>query len=266
MPPQRRSVVLACMALRPPLHCTLLRLQPTGRKELLVQAKQHAKRMNESNARAASTIYRANNAGRPDSEVDLHGLRVAEATAKVRVGRRRRRRRQAVLLHRWRRREGGDSAPCLAVRGVADKPQGPNNWRSVCRQQQQQCTGSGLLPPARQPKGRSRSQPPSRAEQAAGSPNRHPCVLRRLLQVEAAVAAARARGDKRLVLIVGRGLHSRDGVAKLKPAVLDQLINKHSLRCTPGVPNEGCVLVELVRPEERGWLGAVLGDGGCVIM
>ncbi|KAI8469646.1 MAG: hypothetical protein J3K34DRAFT_423113 [Monoraphidium minutum] len=78
-----------------------------------------------------------------------------------------------------------------------------------------------------------------------------------------AVTSARARGARKLVLIVGRGLHSPDGVARLRPAVERALMTKHSLRITPGVPNAGCLLVELVQPSEAGWLERVVN--ACVI-
>ena len=84
---------------------------------------------------------------------------------------------------------------------------------------------------------------------------------------DAALEAARARGERRVVLIVGRGVHSRDGVARLKPALIGELGRKHG-RVTAGVPNDGCLLVELgVEAARRGWferlVGFVLGcDGG----
>lgn len=80
------------------------------------------------------------------------------------------------------------------------------------------------------------------------------------------ISAARARGDRSVVLIVGRGLHSSDGVARLKPELTRALMRKHSLRVTAGVPNEGCLLVELGVPSGRvGWFERLLGclaDGG----
>lgn len=53
-----------------------------------------------------------------------------------------------------------------------------------------------------------------------------------------AIEQAKADGRKRLVLIVGQGKHSADGVPKLKPAVLS-MINKHNLRCYANRPNPG---------------------------
>ena len=93
-------------------------------------------------------------------------------------------------------------------------------------------------------------------------------VKEAIAEVEKAIAAARASNppQQRLVLIVGKGLHSADGVPKLKPAI-EGLVRRHNLRVTPGVPNAGCILVEFVKPSERGWAGDVLAwmTRGCVI-
>ncbi|PNH12989.1 Smr domain-containing protein [Tetrabaena socialis] len=72
-------------------------------------------------------------------------------------------------------------------------------------------------------------------------------VAEALAEVERALAAARGAGQARLVLIVGRGLHSKDGVARLRPA-MEGLVRKHDVRYALGVPNEGCITVEFVRP------------------
>jgi hypothetical protein len=63
---------------------------------------------------------------------------------------------------------------------------------------------------------------------------------------------AKAEGRKKCVFIVGRGLHSQDGVARIDPAV-QQLIESMNLRCMPDCPSRGCITAELVKPEERGW-------------
>ncbi len=64
------------------------------------------------------------------------------------------------------------------------------------------------------------------------------------------------------MLIVGKGLHSRDGVAKLRPAV-ERLVARHNLRCIPGQPNAGCITAEFVSREQRGIVGWLLDM--CVI-
>lgn len=63
-------------------------------------------------------------------------------------------------------------------------------------------------------------------------------VSEAIARADAAIASARARGAPRLTLIVGRGAHSAGGVARIRPAVERELIRKHSLRVTPGVPNK----------------------------
>lgn len=57
--------------------------------------------------------------------------------------------------------------------------------------------------------------------------------LQALQKVQQVLGEYKAQGKKSAVFIVGRGLHSADGQAKLKPAVTS-LINKHNLRCTVG--------------------------------
>ncbi|GIL54417.1 hypothetical protein Vafri_9954 [Volvox africanus] len=81
--------------------------------------------------------------------------------------------------------------------------------------------------------------------------------------VQQALARGRARGQKQLVLVVGRGLHSPGGVSKLRPAIED-MVQHHNVRATPGVPNEGCITIEFVTAAERGWVGW-LADRGCII-
>ncbi|GIL86521.1 hypothetical protein Vretimale_11608 [Volvox reticuliferus] len=81
--------------------------------------------------------------------------------------------------------------------------------------------------------------------------------------VRKALARGRAMGHKQLVLVVGRGLHSPGGISKLRPAI-EQMVQRHNVRATPGVPNEGCITIEFVTKSERGWVGW-LADHGCVI-
>ncbi|GFR47969.1 hypothetical protein Agub_g9793 [Astrephomene gubernaculifera] len=91
-------------------------------------------------------------------------------------------------------------------------------------------------------------------------------VTEAVAEVQKAISRARKDGQQQLVLIVGRGLHSADGVPKLRPAI-EKLVRQHNLRVTPGVPNEGCLTVEFVSAAERGWVewfGSVLSNG-CVI-
>ncbi|GLI61496.1 hypothetical protein VaNZ11_003824 [Volvox africanus] len=81
--------------------------------------------------------------------------------------------------------------------------------------------------------------------------------------VQRALARGQTLGQKKLVLVVGKGLHSPGGVSKLRPAI-EEIVQRFNVRATPGVPNEGCITVEFVTRAERGWLGW-LADVGCVI-
>ena len=69
---------------------------------------------------------------------------------------------------------------------------------------------------------------------------------------------------RQLVVIVGRGNHSRDKIAKLRPAV-EQLIAKHQLRVHLDQPNSGCLTIEFQSPKPSGWVGAMMGDH-CIVM
>ncbi|KAL7752051.1 hypothetical protein RI367_002580 [Sorochytrium milnesiophthora] len=93
-------------------------------------------------------------------------------------------------------------------------------------------------------------------------------VKEALQRVGQHIQRCKKAGVKQTVLITGRGKHSADGLAKIRPAV-EQLMHDERLRATPGVPNEGCILVEFdVAPGQVGW-GALLDNllrGGCRIM
>lgn len=85
-----------------------------------------------------------------------------------------------------------------------------------------------------------------------------------VMYAERAMEVAKKHQLKTMVVIVGRGVHSQDHIPKIKPAIMD-LIVKHNLRCRPGVPNQGCILVEFVSASERGWFDWVSKKLGCVI-
>ncbi|KAJ3272887.1 hypothetical protein HDV01_005210 [Terramyces sp. JEL0728] len=53
-----------------------------------------------------------------------------------------------------------------------------------------------------------------------------------------------------LTIIVGKGLHSIDGVAKIKPAIIE-LLNKHNIDAKVGEPNPGCITIHLDKPKSR---------------
>uniref|UniRef100_A0A7S0S0K1 Smr domain-containing protein n=1 Tax=Chlamydomonas leiostraca TaxID=1034604 RepID=A0A7S0S0K1_9CHLO len=52
-------------------------------KKLSKQGKDHDAKAKKLNAEAADMVFKAKNAGRPSDEIDLHGLKVQEALAKV---------------------------------------------------------------------------------------------------------------------------------------------------------------------------------------
>jgi len=88
-----------------------------------------------------------------------------------------------------------------------------------------------------------------------------------------AIEAAKRRGDTTINIIVGKGLHSSGGVAKLKPAI-EALMQKHDLVAELDPDNAGVLIVQLGgRKSGRRAIGADevtrrLGkpDEGCIIM
>ncbi|KAI8064417.1 hypothetical protein BC940DRAFT_277189 [Gongronella butleri] len=89
-------------------------------------------------------------------------------------------------------------------------------------------------------------------------------------RVEAAMERCQREGYKDLTIIVGKGLHSPDHVAKLKPAITE-LVHKYKVRCEVGRPNPGCLYVEFGKGMgDLSWLDR-LGDkigknDTCVVM
>ncbi|KAI0365630.1 DUF1771-domain-containing protein [Pilatotrama ljubarskyi] len=59
-----------------------------------------------------------------------------------------------------------------------------------------------------------------------------------------AIQQARARGDPKIHFIVGKGMHSAGGVAKLKPAI-EELMQKHGLVAELDEHNSGVLIVNL---------------------
>nr|CAG8437319.1 8762_t:CDS:2 [Entrophospora candida]CAG8438705.1 3851_t:CDS:2 [Entrophospora candida] len=79
------------------------------------------------------------------------------------------------------------------------------------------------------------------------------------------------KGVSYLVIIVGKGKHSINGISKLRPAVLE-LIKKHNLRCTPNKPTDGCLHVEIGSPDgasqDLNWFQSLFGikdNNSCII-
>ncbi|KAG0055869.1 hypothetical protein BGZ83_007158 [Gryganskiella cystojenkinii] len=67
--------------------------------------------------------------------------------------------------------------------------------------------------------------------------------------------------EKDLIIIVGRGNNSMNGVAKIKPAVAE-LVKEFQIKATPNKPNEGCIYVEPRSSTEKAdlsWLDGFFG-------
>jgi len=94
------------------------------------------------------------------------------------------------------------------------------------------------------------------------------------------IAEARARGDKELRLIVGKGIHSPNHAAKLKPAI-EELMQKYDLAAAIDPQNSGVLIVQLeggtAAEQVRDQGGLMLGpdditqrldrkNGDCIIM
>jgi len=86
-----------------------------------------------------------------------------------------------------------------------------------------------------------------------------------------AIEEAKRNGRSELHLIVGKGLHSKSGVAKIKPAI-EELMQKHQLLAELDPSNAGVLIVQINAPKDKG-VGADeiarridRDDEGCIIM
>ncbi|KAG0023161.1 hypothetical protein BGZ80_010221 [Entomortierella chlamydospora] len=57
--------------------------------------------------------------------------------------------------------------------------------------------------------------------------------------------------ETNLIIIVGRGNNSVNGIAKIKPAVIE-LVKEYRIKATPNKPNQGCIFVEPL-PSNQGF-------------
>jgi DNA-nicking Smr family endonuclease len=74
-----------------------------------------------------------------------------------------------------------------------------------------------------------------------------------IARVEKHVQLCKKAGRRSTVVITGWGSHSKDGLAKIKPAI-QELCVKEGLRVFVDRPNVGCLTVEVgVPPENVGW-------------
>ncbi|KAH8828319.1 hypothetical protein DL96DRAFT_1602686 [Flagelloscypha sp. PMI_526] len=96
-------------------------------------------------------------------------------------------------------------------------------------------------------------------------------VKEAISRTDQAIERAKSRGDREIHLIVGKGLHSPGGAAKLKPAIED-LMRKHRLVAELDPHNSGVLIVEIgpdggrgVDPEEV-VRRLERNDEACVIM
>jgi len=90
-------------------------------------------------------------------------------------------------------------------------------------------------------------------------------------RTDMAIEEAKRNGRSELHLIVGKGLHSKSGVAKIKPAI-EELMQKHQLLAELDPSNAGVLIVQINAPKDKG-VGADeiarridRDDEGCIIM
>ncbi|KAI8096006.1 hypothetical protein BDF21DRAFT_407241 [Thamnidium elegans] len=88
-------------------------------------------------------------------------------------------------------------------------------------------------------------------------------------KVEEAIKCCQQAGENDLTIIVGKGLHSPNQIAKLKPAIIE-LVKKYNVSCQPNIPNPGCLYVEFGRGTgDLSWLDRFtdkMSNDQCVIM
>jgi len=96
-------------------------------------------------------------------------------------------------------------------------------------------------------------------------------VKEAIIYTDRAIEEAKQRGDTEMHLIVGKGLHSQGGAAKIKPAI-ENLMMKHQLTAALDPHNTGVLIVQLNAPQSRGVGSDEIvrrlqrDDEGCVIM
>ncbi|KAK7472640.1 hypothetical protein VKT23_000753 [Stygiomarasmius scandens] len=71
------------------------------------------------------------------------------------------------------------------------------------------------------------------------------------MYTDRAIEQAKQRGDSEIQLIVGKGLHSAGGKAKIKPAI-EELMEKHRLTADLDPDNAGVLIVQLNTNRNRG--------------
>jgi len=88
-------------------------------------------------------------------------------------------------------------------------------------------------------------------------------------RAEEAIARCQREGRDHLTIIVGRGNHSVDHIAKLKPAIT-HLVEKYDVHVEPNTPNPGCLYVQFGKGKgDMEWLDRIedkVKGGDCVLM
>ncbi|EDR11811.1 uncharacterized protein LACBIDRAFT_231873, partial [Laccaria bicolor S238N-H82] len=69
-------------------------------------------------------------------------------------------------------------------------------------------------------------------------------VKEAVARTDQALQSAKARGDTQLNLIVGKGLHSKGGIAKVKPAI-EELMQRHRVNAVLDPNNAGVLIVQI---------------------
>ncbi|KAK0435969.1 hypothetical protein EV421DRAFT_1833461 [Armillaria borealis] len=72
-------------------------------------------------------------------------------------------------------------------------------------------------------------------------------VREAIAYTDAALEEAKRRGDSEIRIIVGKGLHSKDGEAKVRPAIEDRM-RKYQLPAEFDPSNSGVLVVKLNGP------------------
>jgi DNA-nicking Smr family endonuclease len=96
-------------------------------------------------------------------------------------------------------------------------------------------------------------------------------VKEAIARADEAITLAKRENRTALRLIVGKGLHSQRGVAKIKPAV-EELMEKHHLKAELDPQNAGVLVVEIEAPSDRRGLGVEISrrlerkEEGCILM
>ncbi|CAI2192464.1 8004_t:CDS:2 [Funneliformis geosporum] len=82
-------------------------------------------------------------------------------------------------------------------------------------------------------------------------------VKEALLKTELKIQYCKAKNIDNLTIIVGRGKHSSNGVAKLKPAIAE-LMEKYQFHCILDKPTVGCLYVEFGHKPTKEYLSSFL--------